>query len=115
MAAARGGFGAGCGVKFSPGAPGIGDPYFPLDGNGGYDVSHYDLNFDYDPATDVLRGLERIDAKAKQNLSSFNLDLVGMNVRAVFVDGDPARWRRDDNELTITPRRACAAAAASAR
>ena len=22
-----------------------------------------------------------------------------MNVRAVFVDGDPARWRRDDNEL----------------
>ena len=36
-------------VKFSPGAPGIGDPYFPLDGNGGYDVSHYDLNFEYDP------------------------------------------------------------------
>ena len=41
-------------VKFSPGAAGIGDPYFPLDGNGGYDVSHYDLNFEYDPATDVL-------------------------------------------------------------
>ena len=41
----------------------------------------------------------RIDAKAKQNLSSFNLDLVGMNVRAVFVDGDPARWRRDGDEL----------------
>ena len=44
-------------VKFSPGAPGIGDPYFPLDGNGGYDVAHYDLDFEYDPATDVLRGL----------------------------------------------------------
>ena len=91
-------------VKFSPGAAGIGDPYFPLDGNGGYDVSHYDLNFEYDPETDVLRGLERIDAKAKQNLSSFNLDLVGLNVRAVFVDGDQARWRRDGDELTITPR-----------
>ena len=26
-----------------PGAPGIGDPYYPLDGNGGYDVAHYDL------------------------------------------------------------------------
>ena len=28
---------------YSPGAPGIGDPYFPLEGNGGYDVQHYDL------------------------------------------------------------------------
>ena len=28
-----------------------------------------------------------------------------MNVRAVFVDGDPARWRRDDDELVITPRK----------
>jgi hypothetical protein len=26
---------------FGPGAPGIGDPYFPLAGNGGYDVRHY--------------------------------------------------------------------------
>ena len=23
---------------YTPGAPGVGDPYFPLDGNGGYDV-----------------------------------------------------------------------------
>jgi hypothetical protein len=23
--------------QFGPGAPGLGDPYFPLDGNGGYD------------------------------------------------------------------------------
>ena len=27
----------------SPGAPGIGDPYNPAYGNGGYDVNHYDL------------------------------------------------------------------------
>ncbi|HYJ67630.1 MAG TPA: hypothetical protein VEX15_08185 [Nocardioidaceae bacterium] len=31
------------------GAPGIGDPYLPLEGNGGYDVRHYDLSFSYDP------------------------------------------------------------------
>ena len=35
---------------FTAGAAGIGDPYFPLDGNGGYDVSQYDLNVTYDPA-----------------------------------------------------------------
>ena len=28
------------GATFEPGAPGLGDPYFPLDGNGGYDVKH---------------------------------------------------------------------------
>jgi hypothetical protein len=33
------------GADYSPGAPGIGDPYFPLEGNGGYDVQHYDLAF----------------------------------------------------------------------
>lgn len=27
-------------VKPTPGAAGIGDPYFPDDGNGGYDVQH---------------------------------------------------------------------------
>jgi len=26
---------------FTPGAPGIGDPYFQLDGNGGYDVRSF--------------------------------------------------------------------------
>lgn len=29
---------------FAPGAPGAGDPYFPLDGNGGYDVARYLLD-----------------------------------------------------------------------
>jgi hypothetical protein len=33
------------------GAPGIGDPYVPLEGNGGYDVRHYDLSFSYDPVS----------------------------------------------------------------
>ena len=42
--------------NFRPGAPGVGDPYFPLDGNGGYDVKHYRLDVRYDPSTDVLQG-----------------------------------------------------------
>lgn len=38
------------GTPPTPGAPGIGDPYFPTDGNGGYDVTHYDLiTVDYQP------------------------------------------------------------------
>ena len=30
-------------VTFTPGAPGAGDPFFPLAGNGGYEVRHYSL------------------------------------------------------------------------
>jgi hypothetical protein len=89
----------------TPGAPGIGDPYFPLDGNGGYDARHYLLDLRYDPATDVLAGTAVIRARATQNLSSFNLDLVGMTVRAIAVDGRPASWTRDEHELTVTPRK----------
>ena len=47
--------------QFGPGAPGIGDPYFPLDGNGGYDVKHYDLDIAYNPSTDVLKGVATIE------------------------------------------------------
>jgi hypothetical protein len=55
--------------SYVPGAAGIGDPYFPLEGNGGYDVRHYDLSFSYDPATDRLDALNKITATATQNLS----------------------------------------------
>jgi hypothetical protein len=95
----------GWGAPFTPGAAGIGDPYFPLDGNGGYDVRHYLLDVRYAPATDTLTGVATIRAKATQNLSSFNLDLVGLTVRAISVDGRRATWSRDGSELTVTPRR----------
>ena len=93
------------GRRFTPGAAGIGDPYFPLDGNGGYDVRHYDLELAYDPATDRLDGVATITARATQDLSSFDLDLDGLTVRSVTVDGHRARWRRDGQELVVTPRR----------
>jgi aminopeptidase N len=85
------------------GAPGLGDPYYPTYGNGGYDVRRYDLDVAYDPATDVLDGRAEIHARAMQSLCSFNLDLVGMTVRSVRVDGMPAAWTRSGQELIITP------------
>jgi hypothetical protein len=88
---------------FTPGAPGAGDPYFPLDGNGGYDVSSYDLDVAYDPETGELTGRATITAHASQDLSAFNLDFVGLTVRSVTVDGRPATWVRDAGEMTVTP------------
>ena len=89
---------------FTPGAPGVGDAYFPMDGNGGYDVRHYGLDLDYEPATDVLSGVARIRARATQDLSRFNLDLDGLRVRSVTVDGRRAGWWRSDGELVIAPK-----------
>ena len=38
----------------------------------------------------MLRGVATIEAKATQDLSSFNLDLDGLTVRSVKVDGRAA-------------------------
>ena len=97
--------GGGSSPEFRPGAPGAGDPYFPLDGNGGYDVKHYLLDVKYDPETDVLAGKATIRARATQNLSSFNLDLDGLDVHSVKVNGRTAKWSRADGELTVAPKR----------
>ena len=91
--------------SFAPGAPGIGDPYFPLEGNGGYDVRHYDLSFSYDPATDRLDALNKITATATQNLSRFDLDFQQLTVKGVDVNDNAATFTRDGQELVITPSR----------
>ena len=91
--------------KFSPGASGAGDSYYPLDGNGGYDVQHYTLDVGYDPPTDTLTGVATITATATQNLSAFDFDLVGLTVRSITVNGRPATWTRDGQELVVVPAR----------
>ncbi|MFF2088649.1 M1 family metallopeptidase [Nocardia sp. NPDC058176] len=86
------------------GASGLGDPYYPADGNGGYDVLHYDLTIDYEPPTHHLRGTARIDATATQPLAQFNLDYRGPEVLMVTVNGQPAGFTRDgEQELVVTP------------
>ena len=90
-------------ARFSPGSPGVGDRYFPKEGNGGYDVKHYGLRLAYDPDTHRLAGSNTITALAKQNLSRFDLDLSGYTVSSVTVGGVPATFRRSGQELVITP------------
>src|SRR3954453_21608383 len=87
-----------------PGAPGLGDPLFPLAGNGGYDVAHYGLALDYDRASGQLDGTAVISARATQSLSRFDLDLRGFDVSLLLVDGRPASYRRSGQELIVAPR-----------
>jgi hypothetical protein len=91
------------------GSAGIGDAYFPLDGNGGIDVLHYDVRDRYDFATGRLSGRTTLTLRATQDLSRFNLDFL-LKVTRVRVDGGPASFDRGNrHELRITPRAALAA------
>lgn len=89
-----------------PGGPGVGDPYFPDDGNSGYDVSQYDVHVHYDPARPrYLEGDTTVQAVATGDLDRLHLDLEGFQVTAVTVDGTPARAvsREGAHELVVTP------------
>ncbi|WP_308164702.1 M1 family metallopeptidase [Nonomuraea sediminis] len=85
------------------GAPGIGDKDFPDDGNGGYDVAHYGLKIEYEPESKHLTGVASIYARATQRLDAFNLDLSGLEVGGISVDGKEATYSRSGSELTVRP------------
>ncbi|MFF3845914.1 M1 family metallopeptidase [Streptomyces sp. NPDC002328] len=84
-------------------ASGVGDPYFPKSGNAGYDVTHYALDLAYDPAAHRLTGTARITARATEPLAEFNLDLKGLEVEKVTVEGGEAAFTHEDQELTVRP------------
>jgi hypothetical protein len=62
------------GIDAAAGAPGLGDPVFPLLGNGGYDVIHYSIELDVDVEQNVVAGITTIDSVAVHSLGMFNLD-----------------------------------------
>jgi aminopeptidase N len=88
------------------GASGIGDPYWPLDGNGGIDVATYKISNRYALGTKRLSGRTAIELTATQDLASFSLDFL-LDVSRVRVDGERARFTKTDggHELRITPTR----------
>ena len=87
----------------APGAPSLDDPFYPSMGNGGYDALHYTLDLTVDVPSNMLAGTSTMRAQATQALSSFNLDLHGLTVLGVGVDGRPATFAHVGDELVITP------------
>jgi aminopeptidase N len=91
-------------AAFEPGSSGLGDPFFPNAGNGGYDVSHYSLTLGYEPASNQLAGTAVITATATQDLSRFDLDLRGFSIPRLLVNNQTATFTREgEQELVITP------------
>ena len=90
---------------------GLGDSFYPYLGNGGYDVLHYEIDLDIDPVANTIQALTTITAQATQELSEFNLDLSGLAVHAVEVNGSAAEYSRYNTELVIVPANPLAAGA----
>jgi len=91
-------------TEFRLGSKGIGDPYFPNLGNGGYDVQRYLIELQWYPETKTLSGSTTIEAETTENLSSFNIDLnPNMRVSEVTVNGDEAGFIREGTEITVEP------------
>jgi aminopeptidase N len=88
------------------GDPGIGDPYYPTEGNGGYQVDSYDLTLSYDPPTNALQSTALITGSvlSDEGLTQFNLDLQpNLTVSGVTVNDAPATFSQQESELIITP------------
>ena len=92
-------------TRYVVGAPGAGDPFFPLAGNGGYDARHYSLDLSYDQAGNMLAGRVAMAARATENLRRFNVDLRDFyDVTKVTVGGHAASFTHEGQELSIDPR-----------
>jgi aminopeptidase N len=79
------------------------EPFFPHEGNAGYDATHYDVNLSYQPGSRRLVATTRIEATATtKRLRSFSLDLDGLRVSAVSVNGTPAGFSRGKDKLRVT-------------
>src|SRR5262245_56020354 len=86
------------------GAPGLGDPYFPGAGHGGYDVQTYRRDLRYVPDPTELAGHAVIAATATQDLATFSLDFGSLDIAAITVNGRPAHAQHTaETELRVTP------------
>ncbi len=78
------------------------DPYLPGREDGGLDVTRYDLELDYRVATNRLDGSARVHATTLRTLDALALELTGLNVSSVLVDGaKPARWSHRAGRLSV--------------
>ena len=80
---------------------GVGDSFYPFLGNGGYDVLHYDITLDVEPAERAIEAVTTITARSTEPLVTYSLDLHELDVAAVTVDGVDAAFSRYGHELAV--------------
>jgi hypothetical protein len=83
-----------------PGAQSSGDELFRNQGNTGYAVDHYEIDLEYLPGGSITAVATIQATVTGENLSSFSLDLEGLDVTSVTVDGVAASFTRVDGPAT---------------
>jgi aminopeptidase N len=78
--------------------------YFPHRGDRSYSVAHYDLALSYNIDSNQLRGKAVLSAGALTDLREIRLDLSGLRVTKVTVDGTASRFVVKQDHLVVKPR-----------
>ncbi|MEI2731067.1 MAG: M1 family metallopeptidase [Dermatophilaceae bacterium] len=84
-----------------PPRPADADPYLPGHGDVTFAVRHYDLALDYRLTTNALRAVATLTVDALEPIDTLTLDLHGLTVRKVRVDGALARHRHTGSRLLV--------------
>ncbi|WP_271395186.1 M1 family metallopeptidase [Neomicrococcus lactis] len=82
-------------------APLIPDPYLPTAGSNDYSVAHYDIELEASLAGNRLDGHAVITARAEEKLTKVELDLVGLTVMRVNVDGNKVKKFSTKNDKLV--------------
>jgi PhoD-like phosphatase len=80
------------------------DPFFPTFGNNGINVIHYDLDLEVAPEPGKLDGSAKLVIIAEKRLEEFSLDLAGLDVSRVTVNGASADFEQANDKLIVMPR-----------
>jgi aminopeptidase N len=95
--------GTGSSGSTTDGGPGVGDPYFPDAGSGGYNVIKYEISIDWNATSASMKATTKITAHATQRLDSFYVDLA-LQTDRVKVDGQDATFEKQDfQDLRVIP------------
>ncbi|WP_088290061.1 M1 family metallopeptidase [Kineosporia sp. A_224] len=91
----------------APAEGSAGDPYRPKSGDDAYRVLRYDIDLDYRVASNRLDATVALSVLTRRATSRLHVDLAGLRVVKVLVDGRPARYAHRGRKLVVTlPRQA---------
>jgi len=92
-----------------PSVTGVGDPYFPMDGNAGIDVERYRIRDAYQFESGRLSGRTTLAITATKRLPKFSLDFLLPVSKVRLSTGGATYSQQTKHELVITPAKAIAA------
>jgi len=78
------------------------ETYIPDHGDESFDVTHYSLGLGYKVVGNRLDGDAVLSCRARTDTTAVTLDLAGLRVSRVFLDGKPARYSHRGSRLRVT-------------